>query len=114
MKSAPPPAPTPGLQELKRLVEDQRIAMEGLRKELAEVGAKSQPAAKRKMARVPPLSKAKLLKVRELYAKPQWVHATLLGLYTLPWRREVPAHENMSCFRDKDKFTDVTLDDLAQ
>ena len=68
------------------------MAMEGLRKELAEVNAKSQAAAKRKMARVPPLSKAELLKVRELDAKPQWVYASLLALSTLLWRRGVPAH----------------------
>ena len=49
------------------------MAMEGLRKELAEVNAKSQAAAKRKMAGVPPLSKAELLKVREPDARPQWV-----------------------------------------
>ena len=51
-------------------MEDQCMAMEGLRKELAEVSAKSQAAAKMKMAGVPPLSKAELLKVRELDAKP--------------------------------------------
>ena len=86
-------------------MEDQRMAMEGLRKELAE--------AKRKMARVPPLSKAELLKVRELDAKAQWVYASLLALSTLLWHREVPSHEYVSRFRDKEKFTDVTLDDLA-
>ena len=89
------------------------MAMEGLRKELAEVGAKSQAAAKRKMAGVPPLSKAELLKVRELDAKPQWVYASLLALSTLLWRREVPAHKCVSRFRDKDVTLDVTLDDLA-
>ena len=68
VKSAPPPAPAPELQELKKLVEDQCMAMEGLRKELAEVSAKSPAAAKRKIAGVPPLSKAELLKVRELDA----------------------------------------------
>ena len=62
---------------------------------------------------VPPLSKAKLLKVSELDAKPQWVYATLLALSTLLWRTEVPAHEYVSRFPDKEKFTDVTLDDLA-
>ena len=40
------------------------MATEGLRKELAEVSAKSQAAAKRKMAGVPLLSKVELLKVR--------------------------------------------------
>ena len=70
VNTAPPPAPAPELQELKKLVEDQRMAMEGLRKELAEVSAKSQAAAKKKMAGVPPLSKAELLKVVELDAKP--------------------------------------------
>ena len=113
VKSAPPLTPMPELQELKKLVEDQRMAMEGLRKELVEVSAKSQAAAKRKMAGVPPLSKAELLKVSELDAKPQWVYASLLALSTLVWRREVPAHEYVSRFRDKEKFTDVTLDDLA-
>ena len=87
------------------------MAMEGLRKELAEVSAKS--AAKRQMAGVPPLCKAELLKLRELDAKPQWVYASLLALSALLWRREVPAHEYVSRFRDKEKFTDVTLDDLA-
>ena len=52
-------------------------------------------------------------KVRELDAKPQSVYASLLALSTLLWRREVPAHEYVSRFRDKEKFTDVTLDDLA-
>ena len=65
------------------------------------------------MAGVPPLSKAELLKVRELDAKPQWVYASLLASSTLLWRREVPTHEYVSHFRDKDKSTDVTLDDLA-
>ena len=41
VKSAPPQNATPELQELKKLVEDQRMAMEGLGKELAEVSAKS-------------------------------------------------------------------------
>ena len=40
-------------------------------------------------------------------------YASLLALSTLLWRKEVPAHEYVSRFRDKDKFTDVTLDDLA-
>ena len=40
VKSAPPPAPTPELQELKKLVDDQRMALEGLRTELARVRAK--------------------------------------------------------------------------
>ena len=48
VKSAPSPAPAPELQELKKL------AMEGPRKGLAEVSAKSQAATKkRKMAGVP-------------------------------------------------------------
>ena len=59
------------------------------------------------------MSKAELLKVRELDAKPQRVYARLLALSTLLWRREVPAHEYVSPFRDKEKFTDVTPDDLA-
>ena len=71
----------------------------------------SQAAAKRKMAVVPPLSKAELLKVRELSAKPQWVYAILLALSTLLWRRKKAAHKYVTRFRDKDKFTDVTLDD---
>ena len=70
VKSAPPPAPAPELRELKKLVEDQGTAMEGMRKELAEVCAKSQAAAERKMAGLPPLSKVELPKVRELDAKP--------------------------------------------
>ena len=41
------------------------------------------------------------------------MYASLLALSTLLWRREVPAHEYVSRFRDKEKFTDVTLDDLA-
>ena len=53
VKTAPPPTPAPELQELKKLVEDQRMAMEGLRKDLAEVGEKSKAAAKRKMAEYP-------------------------------------------------------------
>ena len=111
--TAPPPTPAPELQELKKPVADQRMAMEGLRKELAEVSAKCQPAAKRKIAGVPPSSKAELLKVMELDTKPQWVYASLLALSTLLWRREVPAHEYVSHFRDKEKFTVVTPDDLA-
>ena len=94
-------------------MEDQRMAMEELRRELAEVSAKSQAAAKRKMAGVPPLSKAELLKVRELDAKPQWPYAGLLALSTPLWRREVPTHEYVPRFRDKEKFTDAILDDLA-
>ena len=89
------------------------MATEGLRKDLAEVSAKSQAAANRKMAGVPPLSKAELLNGRELDAKPQWVYASLLALSTLLWRREVRAREYVSRFRDKEKFTDVTPDDLA-
>ena len=76
-------------------------------------GAKSQAAAKRKIAKVPPLCKVELLKVRALDAKPQWVYASLLALSTLLWRREVPTHEYVPRFRDKEKFTDVTLDDWA-
>ena len=41
------------------------------------------------------------------------MYASVLALSTLLWRREVPAHEYVSRFRDKEKFTDVTLDDLA-
>ena len=41
VKSAPPQNATPELQDLKKLVEDRRMATEGLRKELAEVSAKS-------------------------------------------------------------------------
>ena len=37
----------------------------------------------------------------------------MLALSTLLWRREVPAHEYVSRFRDKEKFTDVALDELA-
>ena len=37
----------------------------------------------------------------------------MLALSTLLWRREVPAHEYVSRFRDKEKFTDVMLDKLA-
>ena len=113
MKSAPPQNATPELHELKKLVEVQCMAMEGLCKELAEVSAKSQAAAKRKMAEVPPLCKAELLIIRELDAKRQWVYSNLLALSTLLWRREVPAHEYVSRFRDKEKFTYITLDDLA-
>ena len=36
-----------------------------------------------------------------------------MGYATLLWRREVPAHEYVSRFRDKENFTDVTLHDLA-
>ena len=53
LKSTPPQNATPELQVFKKLVEDQRMAMERLRKELAEVSAKSQAAAKRKMAGCP-------------------------------------------------------------
>ena len=106
VKTAPRRTPAPELQELKKLVEDRRMAMEGLRKEFAEVSAKSKAAAKRKMARVLPLSKVELPKVRELDAKPQGVYARLLALSTLLWRREVPAHEYVSRFRDTEKFTD--------
>ena len=89
------------------------MAMEGLHKELVEVSAKSQAAAKRKMAGLPPLCKAEPLKVCELDAKPQRVCASLLALSTLLWRREVSAHKYASHFRNKEKFTDVALDDLA-
>ena len=65
------------------------------------------------MAEVPPLCKAESLKVRELDAKPQWVYASLLALSTLLWRREVSAHKYVSRFRDKEKSTDVTPNDLA-
>ena len=109
----PPPVAAQELQDLKKLVEDQRMATEGLRKELAEVSAKSQAAAKRKIAGVPPLCKAELLKVRDLDSKPQWVFASLLALSTLLWRREVPAHEYVSRFRDKEIFTDTALDEVA-
>ena len=73
---------------------------------MAEESAKSQAAAKL-------LCKAELLKIRELDAKPQWVYASVLAPSTLLWRREVPTHEYESRFRDKEKFIDVMLDDLA-
>ena len=76
----------PELQELKKLVEEQRMAMEGLRKEMVEVSAKSQAAVKRKMVGVTPLCKSELLKIRELDAKSQCVYASLLALFTLLWR----------------------------
>ena len=114
VKSAPPQSSTPELQELKKLVEDQHMAMEGLRKELAELSAKSQAAAKREMAGVPPLCKSELMKIRELDTKPRWVYAGLLALSALLWRREVPAHEFVSRFREKEKFIDVTLDEWAR
>ena len=41
VRSPPPKTATQELQELKKLVEDQFMAMEGLRKELAHVSAKS-------------------------------------------------------------------------
>ena len=41
VKTTPPPTPAPERQELRKLVEDQCMAMEGLKKELAEVSAKS-------------------------------------------------------------------------
>ena len=69
------------------------MAMEGLRKELADVSVKPQAAAKRKLAWVPPLCKEELLEVRQLDAEPQSVYASLLAPSTLVWRREVPAHE---------------------
>ena len=113
METAPPSTPAPKPQDVKKLVEDQRMATEGLRNELAEVNTKSQAAAKRKMAGVPLPSKAELLKVRDLDAKPQWVYARLPAFSTVLWRKEAPAHEYVSRFRDKEKFTDVTLDDVA-
>ena len=80
---------------------------------MAEVSAKSWGAAQRKMAGLPPWRKAELPKLRESDAKPQWVYASLLALSTRLWRKEVPAREYVSRFRDKDTFTDVTPDDLA-
>ena len=77
------------------------------------MSAKSQAAAKRKMAGVLPLCKAELLKVRDLDSKLQWVFARLASLSTLLWRREVPAHEYVFRFRDKEKFTDATMHELA-
>ena len=56
-------------------MEDQRIGMERLRKDLPEISATSQAAAKRKLAEVSMLSKAELPKIRELDANPQWVYA---------------------------------------
>ena len=53
VKTAPPPTPAPELQELKKLVEEQSMAMEGLRKELAEVSTETPAAAKRTMAGCP-------------------------------------------------------------
>ena len=87
--------------------------MEGMREELAEVNTKSEVDATRKMAGVPPSGKAELLKVRELDSKPQWVFASLLALSSLWWRTDVPAHEYVSRFRDKEKFADAMLDKLA-
>ena len=117
VQPVPPQQPLPvaaqELQELKRLVEEQRLAMEGTRKELAEVSAKSQADVKRKMVGVPPVCKAELLNVRELDSKAQWVFTSLLVLSLLLWRTEVPAHEYVSRFRDKEKFTDAMLDELA-
>ena len=63
-----------------------------------EVHARFEAAAKRKMAVMPPLCKAEVLRVQELDAKPQWVYASLLALSTLLWRREVPANEHVSRF----------------
>ena len=117
VKMAPPPqqpqAMSPELLELKQLVEGQAIVMEGLRKQLAAVTAKAEAESKWKMAKVPPLCKAEVLKVRELDSKPQWVFASLLALSPLLWRREVPKHEYVSKYKDKEKFTDATLDELA-
>ena len=45
-----PPRGTPELQKLKKPLEDQHMVMEGLRKDLADLSAKSQAAAKSKMA----------------------------------------------------------------
>ena len=89
------------------------MTMEGLHNKPAQVSTKSQVAAKRKMAGVPPLCKAHLPEVRELDAKRQWVYGSLLAPCTRLWRREVPAHEYVSRIRDKETFTDVTLDNLT-
>ena len=112
----PPQQPqtvSPELLELKQLVQGQALVMEGLRKQLEAVSAKAEAESKRKMAKVPPLCKAEIVKVRELDSKPQWVFASLLALSTLLWRREVPQHEYVSKYKDKEKFTDAILDELA-
>ena len=87
VKMATPPqqpqAMSPELLELKQLVEGQAVVMEGLRKQLEAVSAKAEAKSKRKMAKVPPLCKAEVVKVRELDSKPQWVFASLLALSTL-------------------------------
>ena len=114
MEKARPSIPAPKLQEVKKLVEDQRMAMEGLRKELVKVNTKSQAAEKRKMAGVPLPSKAELLRVPESDAKPQWVYAPLPACSTVLWRKEAPPHEYVSRTWDKEKFADVTLEDVAR
>ena len=60
----------PELQDWKKLQEDQHMAMEGSSKEWAKASAKSQAAARRKMAGVPRLCKLDLPKIRLLGAKP--------------------------------------------
>ena len=114
---APPPqqpqAVSPELLKLKKLVEGQAVVTEGLHKQLAEVSAKAEAETKRKIAKVPPLCNAEVVKVRESDSKPQWVFASLLALSTLLWHREVPQHEYVSKYKDKEKFTDTTLDELA-
>ena len=95
------------------MFEGQAVVMEGLRKQLEAVSAKAEAESKRKMAKVPPLCKAEVVKVRELDSKPRWVFASLLALSTLLWRRELPQHEYVSKYKDKEKFTDATLDELA-
>ena len=75
---------------------------------MAEVTAKSQAAAKRKMAGVPPFEQGRAVEGPGVGRQAP----SLLALSTLLWRREVPAHMYVSRFRDKEKFTDVTLDDL--
>ena len=88
------------------------MALAGLCKEMAEVSAKSQSAAKRKMAGWPSLSKVELLKVRELDAKPQWLCQSAGPVCSAVAQRGA-SHEYVWRFRDKEKFTDVMLDDLA-
>ena len=94
VKMATPPqqpqAMSPELLEVKQLVEGQAVVMEGLRKQLEAVSAKAKAESKRKRAKVLPLCKAEVVKVRQLDSKPQWVFASLLALSTLLWRREVP------------------------
>ena len=107
VKSAVPQSSAPELHELKKLVEDQCMAISGPRKELAEA------AASRKMPGQPRLCKSDMLQICDVDAQPPWVYASLLALSTLLWRREVPAHEYVSRLRVKEEFTDVTLDELA-